>query len=76
MNVKKTRKVLAVLLSLVMMLGVIPMGIFTASAASEGVIMYSTKDGEATVIGCDANAAGDIIRPDTLGGCIVTKIGL
>lgn len=73
---KRTRKFLSVLLSLLMVLSIVPLGMFTASAATEGVLMYSTKNGEATIIGCDAKATGDIIIPDTLGSCVVTAIGL
>lgn len=72
----KTRKVLSVLLSLVMVLTIVPLSMFVANAATDGVLMYSTKNGEATIIGCDANATGDIIIPDTLGECVVTAIGL
>ncbi len=73
---KRTRKALSVLLSLLMVLSIVPLGLFTANAATEGVLMYSTKNGEATIIGCDAKATGDIIIPDTLGSCAVTAIGL
>ncbi|MBE6755627.1 MAG: hypothetical protein E7555_04125 [Ruminococcaceae bacterium] len=73
---KRTRKALSVLLSLLMVLSIVPLGMFTANAATEGVLMYSTKNGEATIIGCDAKATGDIIIPDTLGSCVVTAIGL
>lgn len=73
---KRTRKALSVLLSLLMVLSIVPLGMFTASAATEGVLMYSTKNGEATIIGCDAKATGDIIIPDTLGSCTVTEIGI
>lgn len=73
---KRTRKALSVLLSLLMVLSIVPLGMFTANAATEGVLMYSTKNGEATIIGCDAKAIGDIIIPDTLGSCVVTAIGL
>ncbi len=76
MKVKRTKKALSVLLSLLMVLSIVPLGMFTANAATEGVLMYSTKNGEATIIGCDAKAAGDIIIPDTLGSCAVTAIGL
>ncbi len=73
---KRTRKALSVLLSLLMVLSIVPLGVFTANAATEGVLMYSTKNGEATIIGCDAKATGDIIIPETLGSCKVTAIGL
>lgn len=76
MKGKRTRKALSVLLSLVMVLSIVPLGMFTANAATEGVLMYSTKNGEATIIGCDAKATGDIIIPETLGSCTVTGIGL
>lgn len=76
MKVKRAKKVLSVLLSVVLVLGVMPLGMFTANAVTEGVLMYSTKNGEAKVIGCDAKATGDIIIPDTLGGCTVTEIAL
>lgn len=76
MKAQRTKKVLSVLLSVIIVLGIVPLGMFTANAATEGVLMYSTKNGEATIIGCDSKATGDIIIPDTLGECTVTEIGL
>lgn len=72
----KTKKIISVLLSLVMVLGIVPLSMFTASAATDGVLMYSVSGEEATIIGCDSDAVGDVIIPDTLGGYPVTAISL
>lgn len=73
---KGTKKILSVVLSVIMVLSVIPMGVFTASAATDGVFMYSISGGEATIIGCDTKATGDLFIPSTLEECPVTEISL
>ncbi len=72
----KIKKILSLVLSLIMVLGVMPLGIFTASAATEGVLMYSVSNGSAQIIGCDAAAEGEVVIPAILGDCPVTKIAL
>lgn len=72
----KTKKIISVLMSLVLVLGIVPLSVFTANAATDGVLMYSVSGEEATIIGCDADATGDVIIPDTLGGFPVTAISL
>lgn len=72
----KAMKLLSVLLAFVMVLGVVPFGMFTASAATEGVLMYSLSNGEATIIGCDTEATGEVVIPEKLGECPVTAISL
>lgn len=68
-------KLLSALLSIVMLLSVIPFGMFTASAETSGYFTYTLENGEATITGCDFSASGDIAIPDTLGGYPVTSIG-
>ena len=46
----------------------------SASAATEGVYTYSISDGAATITDCDTAVSGDLVIPDTLGGCPVTSI--
>lgn len=72
----KRFKFLSVLLAAVMLLGMLPAGILTANAATEGVLMYSVSDGKATVIGCETKASGEIVIPETLGEGTVTAISL
>ncbi len=76
MKLTKGKKILSVLLSVVMLMCIIPMGIFTANAATDGIFMYSVSNGEATIIGCDSSATGDIFIPSVLGECPVTEISL
>ncbi len=74
---KNTKKIISVLLALIMLLGVMPMGVFTASAAIEGDYLYSINDkDEAKITGVSSDISGDIIIPETLGEKAVTSIDL
>ena len=46
-----------------------------ASAETEGIYTYSVENGEATITDVALNASGDVVIPETLGGCPVTAIG-
>lgn len=50
----------------------LPYDVLTQPVYTEGAIQYTTVDGQAYVISC--NAAGDLTVPDTLGGCPVKAL--
>ena len=72
------KKILAITLTLVLLLSVIPMGLFsiTASAATEGYYTYTISNDEATITDVDTSISGDITIPSTIGGYEVTNIGV
>lgn len=74
MKITKTKKVLSLLLSVIMLLGVIPAGMMTASASDSDVLTISTSGGEARVLYCSISASGDVIIPDKYNDCPVTEI--
>lgn len=75
MKITKTKKILSVLLSVIMLLGIIPAGVMTASAADD-VFTYDIVNGEAVVISCEITASGDIVVPSGYNGYPVTEIDL
>ena len=75
MKTMKTRKILSVLLSVIMLLGIVPAGVMTASAADD-VFTYDVVDGEAVIISCEITASGDIVVPSGYNGYPVTGIDL
>lgn len=68
-------KLFSAILSVAMILSIIPMGIFTASAETSGYFTYTVENGEATITRCDGSASGDIAIPVTIDGYLVTSIG-
>ena len=73
---KRTTKLLAVILSLILTFSVIPITIFTAIAENDGIFYYSVSNGEATITGLvNRNYCGAIEIPSTIGGYPVTSIG-
>ena len=68
------KKAFVWLLALTLLLGCCPAISLQAKAATEGYYTYEVSGGEATITDCAESASGDIIIPDTLGGCPVTKI--
>ncbi len=72
MNLKK---ILAVVLSVILIVGILPIGAFTVSAAKSGYYTYTVSNGEATITDCDTSIGGDVTIPSTLGGYPVTSIG-
>lgn len=74
------KKVIGIFLSVVLMISVLPLGLFSIAASAEttyteGYYSYTVSNGEATITACDGNVSGDVIIPSTLGGYPVTKIG-
>ncbi len=69
------KRILSLTLALTMILSVFMITPLTASAETEGIFVYSVEDGETTITNCDSRAEGNIVIPDTLGGCQVTSIG-
>ena len=68
------KKVLAMILSLVMVFTIIPVAV-SVSADTDGYYTYSVSNGKATITKCKTYISGDITIPSTLGGCPVTSIG-
>ena len=71
------KKLLAVILSVILLLSVCHLGLFTftASAETSGIYTYLVSNGEATITDCDTSVSGSISIPSTLGGYPVTSIG-
>ena len=48
----------------------------TAQAAefTEGNLTYTVENGEATITYCNRDISGELVIPDTLGGCAIVKI--
>ena len=69
------KKLLAIALSLVMLLGAMPALTIPVSAASVGYYTYSVSNGEATITDVSTSISGNITIPSTLGGYPVTVIG-
>ena len=68
------KKLLAIILSLVMLLGTMPALTIPVSAATDGYY-YSVWDGKATITDVSTSISGNITIPSTLGGYPVTSIG-
>ena len=70
------RRLLAIVLSIVLILSITPLGTFTAVAETEGLFKYTVYNGEATITGLvDDDYFGAIEIPSTIGGYPVTAIG-
>ena len=73
---KKTTKLLAIILSAILVFTVLPLPAMTAFAETEGLFEYEVYDGEATITGLlDSDYSGALNIPSTLGGYPVTSIG-
>ena len=74
---RNMKKALAIILTLVFMVSVMPMSIFTttASAATSGYYTYTVSNGKATITDVNTSISGDVTIPSTLGGYPVTSIG-
>ena len=75
MKMMKTKKILSVLLSVIMLLGIIPVGMISASAADD-VLTYDISDGEVTVESCSISATGAVVIPSSYNGYPVTEVAL
>ena len=72
---KTAKKFVSVLLAALLLLTTAPLACF-AFAEEQNGFTYEIADGKATVTGYDeAIVTGDVIIPDTLGGCPVTALG-
>ena len=77
---QKLKKVLAFVMTAVMVLTAVTFGGLTFSASAEdgeltdGYYTYTVENGEATITGCDTSINGEVVIPDTLGGYPVTRI--
>ena len=69
------KKILTILLCAVLLFAIIPMGAFTASAATSGYYTYTVSNNKATITACDTSISGAVTIPSTLGGYQVTSIG-
>ena len=68
---QRTLSLILTLCCLLTVWGITPLQVY---AETEGIFTYTVSDGVATITLCDKSASGDIIIPDTLGGCPVTVI--
>lgn len=71
----KFKKLLAVVLSVIILFGTLPLGTFTVSAATEGIWQYYISGSSACVTGVTQKQSGKVYIPSTLGGYPVTAIG-
>ena len=72
---KKAHKLLAVILSVIMILPIFSIVPFQVFAETDGTFTYSVSNGESTIIGLvDRNTVGAIEIPSTIGGYPVTVI--
>lgn len=74
----KTRKLVSLILSIIILLGILPINAFTVNAKTEytkGYYTYTISNGEATITHCDTSISGGVTIPSTLGGYPVTSIG-
>ncbi len=83
-----TKKLLSLFLVMTMTLGIAPLSGFVglefpeinfgikaeAEELTEGIYIYTVKDGEAIITDCDESVSGDIVIPSTLGGYPVIGI--
>ncbi len=68
------KKILSVLLTVILIVGIAPVGI-AVNAATSGNYTYEVKSGKAIIIDVNTNISGDITIPASLGGYTVTTIG-
>lgn len=73
---KKIKRIVSILMSILLVLGIMPAGMIVASAEQEGVLMYSQNGKESKVIGCNSSAEGEVVIPEKLGGFPVVEVDL
>ena len=71
------KKFLSIILSIILIVYICPIGLFTitASAEASGYYTYTVSSGKATITYVDSSISGDIVIPSSLGGHPVTRIG-
>lgn len=67
-------KSLALVLTFIMLLAIVPFSAFSASAETLDGLTYTITDGEVTITDCDASLTS-IVIPDEIEGLPVTSIG-
>ena len=73
---KTTHKLLAMMLSVIMVLSVLPVIPVATFAETEGIFTYEISDGEATITGLiNKSTSGKITIPYEIDGYLITKIG-
>lgn len=72
---KSFRRIIASLAVMSMLCALMPLGILSVSAATEGDYTYTVSDGKATITKVNTEIVGAVTVPDTLGGYPVTAIG-
>ncbi len=76
--IKKSKKILSLLLSLLMIISM--SAVLEISSVAEDDILsyleYEINDGEVTITDCDESISGDVVIPDTIEGYPVIKIGI
>ena len=73
---KKTNKLLALVLSVILIVSVIPLSTFSAFAETEYPFLYSVANGKATITGLvNHDYYGTVDIPSTIGGYPVISIG-
>ena len=71
----KLKRFFAIILSISILLGVLPLNALTVSAATSGYYTYTVANGEATITDCNTSISGSVTIPSKLGGYLVTSIG-
>ena len=62
------KKLLSILLTAIILIGIFPIGAITANAARSGYYTYTISNGEVTITDVDDTISGNVIIPSTLGG--------
>ena len=70
------KKLLAILLSVLMLTVCLPLGAVNVAAATYGKLTYTVSGGEVTITDCDTSASGALTIPSTINGYPVTTIGV
>lgn len=68
------RKLLAVLVSVVMLCAMLPLGAVGVNAETYGDLTYTVANGEVTITNCIDSVSNEVIIPDTIEGYPVTAI--
>lgn len=71
----KIKRILAIILSVIILFCALPFGVFTVSAVTSDYYTYTVSNGKATITDCKQSISGTVAIPSTLGGYPVTNIG-
>ncbi len=75
-GVHKMKKIISLILVCCIAVGILPITVFVVrtSAATSGYYTYEVSNGSAAITAVSSDISGDVVIPDTLGDCPVTKI--